>query len=377
MSSDRSVHMQQQKLKQESQQSKSSSDVDTDATLANEHHSFPSTESDTTYNRQYYQNLIQVVDIELKSILSSSGSVLQEAREIVSKANLSIDSDLHNINIITTTTTTQEQPSSSSLSPKGNSGTLHNSSSTIPISTTTGGHSNTDHIILRTGFDDRTDRINEYKRQYIIRERTLTQLEQKLYDQKWDKPNRVIGERRRRIVREIDSPDAPPEPPPSGYVIFLGQMTTKLRYDRYIKNKKNNSNKNNNHMKHDQTKMVQEISKMWKVTLTDQDREYYHVFVMNLKKEYHKQLIEYRATGYYTPSSKYVRNNNGIGLWTHIQKQDKNALELEIDTYETVQFPSTHLNEDEQQQRIQSSREKRKAKIKLQRKEHLQNKNNK
>ena len=48
---------------------------------------------------------------------------------------------------------------------------------------------------------------------------------------RWDKP-RIPGERRRRIIREKDLPEAPPEPPPSGYVVFVGQMTTKIRHDR-------------------------------------------------------------------------------------------------------------------------------------------------
>lgn len=48
---------------------------------------------------------------------------------------------------------------------------------------------------------------------------------------RWDRP-RLIGSRRRRIMREKDLPDAPPDPPPSGYVVFVSQMTTKIRHDR-------------------------------------------------------------------------------------------------------------------------------------------------
>ena len=50
-------------------------------------------------------------------------------------------------------------------------------------------------------------------------------------DYRWDKP-RKFGERRRRIVREKDLPNAPPVPPASGYVLFVAQMTTKIRHDR-------------------------------------------------------------------------------------------------------------------------------------------------
>jgi hypothetical protein len=93
---------------------------------------------------------------------------------------------------------------------------------------TTGGHSNTDHVVVRTG-NERKDRIAELKRNLLRRSRAM-QPENKGED-RWDKP-RIPGERRRRIVREKDSPEAPPEPPPSGYVVFVGQMTTKIRHDR-------------------------------------------------------------------------------------------------------------------------------------------------
>ena len=239
-----------------------------------------------------------------------------------------------------------------------------NSNCNIPISTPTGGYSNTDHIITRTGLDDRTDRINEYRRQYMIRQRTVTNSETKLYTQKWDK-HRVMGERRRRIIRDIDLPNAPTEPPPSGYIIFLGQMTTKLRYDTYKRNE-------TKRIRHDQTKMVQEISSMWKSSLDDTDREYYHHFYIALKLEYQQQLMEYRATGYYTPSTKYIRNHINVGLWTHLVTSEKNALELEIATYETIQFPSTHLDDAAQLRRIQISQEKRKLKLQQQRDELLQ-----
>ena len=347
------------------------------------------------YDRKYYQSLLKRVNFELKSIqyhqpssssLSSSSydpsnhssknnnNILQEAHEIASKVGLSIESDLRNINIVTTTTAATTNAISSTITPKeplttigaslSSSSAAASSTHNIPISTTTGGYSNTDHIITQSGLDDRTDRINEYRRQYMIRQRTVTNSETKLYTQKWDK-HRVMGERRRRIVRDIDLPNAPIEPPPSGYIIFLGQMTTKLRHDSFKRNQ-------TNRIKHDQTKMVQEISNMWKSSLNDNDREYYHNFYVQLKKEYLQQLMEYRSTGYYTPSTKYIRNHVNVGLWTHIETHEKNALELEIATYDTIQFPSTHLDEEERLRRIRISKEKRKLKIQQQRDELIQ-----
>ncbi len=93
---------------------------------------------------------------------------------------------------------------------------------------TTGGHFNTDHTIVRTG-DERIDRVAELRRNLWRRHR-LTQPEER-QEGRWDRP-RLPGERRRRVVRERDLPDAPPEPPLSGYIAFLGQMTVKLRHDR-------------------------------------------------------------------------------------------------------------------------------------------------
>lgn len=102
------------------------------------------------------------------------------------------------------------------------------SSRNLAVLRTTGGHSNTDHLVTLTG-DARKDRIAELKRAMQRRARAM-QPENKGED-RWDKP-RIPGERRRRILREKDKPEAPPEPPPSGYVVFVGQMTTKVRHER-------------------------------------------------------------------------------------------------------------------------------------------------
>jgi hypothetical protein len=93
---------------------------------------------------------------------------------------------------------------------------------------TTGGHSNTDHTVTRTG-DERTDRIADLRRNCWRRHRLM--VPETRQEGRWDKP-RQPGERRRRIVREVDLPDAPPEPPRTGFTAFLCQMTVKLRHDR-------------------------------------------------------------------------------------------------------------------------------------------------
>jgi hypothetical protein len=304
---------------------------------------------------KYYASLLSQVETELKAAQSN----LEQAREIVTKAGLSCDSGL----LWTTTTSTSAKPTNITLLPSSTASSLSTGTVTgasiaataaASISgTSTGGHSNTDHLIIRTGIDETTDRVLEYRRLYQIRRRYIVQPEQR-GDDKWDKPHRVPGERRRRIVREKDLPCAPPEPPPSGYVVFLGQMTTKIRHDRINE-------------RHDQTRIVQEISKMWKHGLTDADREYYNKFCLDVRQEYKKQHMEFRATGYYTPSTTFERNTDGAGLWVRKKIHEKNRLELEIATYDTVKFPLRPPSfNDEHKRRELESRRKRKEKLKHQ-----------
>eukprot|EP00980_Cylindrotheca_fusiformis_P022959 scaffold9951_cov146-Cylindrotheca_fusiformis.AAC.3 len=139
--------------------------------------------------------------IESELAIQDASKHLETARELCAKAGLSVDVLLR---------------SSDQVAP------------TVPVDGTTGGHSNTDHVVVRTG-SQRTDRIAELKRNLLRRQRAM-QPEHRGED-RWDKP-RIPGERRRRIVREKDLPEAPPEPPHTGFVVFVGQMTVKIRHDR-------------------------------------------------------------------------------------------------------------------------------------------------
>ena len=212
---------------------------------------------------------------------------------------------------------------------------------------TTAGHSNTDHIVVWTN-DYETDRIAELKRNMLNRIRSR-QPECRGED-RWDKP-RVAGERRRRIARDKDSPEAPPEPPITGYVIFVGQMTTKIRHDRP-------------HTPHNQTAVVQEISKLWRIGLSDQDREFYTKFSDEARKEYDMMHLEYRATGTFRPSRKFVKLE-GVGPWIHMVPEDQNDLERELVGYTTVCFPPRPPELDEAyEQRMLESKRRRKLKQK-------------
>lgn len=268
------------------------------------------------FSTQQYAILLAQAEAEVKS----TNVELEEARELAKKAGLSTDSDLP------------------ALVKKHRDGTA--------ASALTGGHSNTDHIVILTG-DYTTDRIAELRRNLLTRCRA----EQPEFrgEDRWDK-RRTPGERRRRIAREKDLPTAPPEPPPSGYIIFLGQMTTKIRHDR-------------RHERHSQARVVKEISRLWRLALSDEDREYYNTFCEEIRSEYKKQHLEFRATGHYTPSETFERRD-GASLWVRKNAQKKNALELEIAKYETVLFPMRPIEFDEEHRiRDLESKERRKEKL--------------
>jgi hypothetical protein len=146
--------------------------------------------------------------------------------------------------------------------------------------------------------------------------------------QKWDKP-REAGGRRRRVARE--HPDAPFEPPPSGYIIFLGQMTTKIRHDRP-------------NSRHNQAEIMPEISKMWRKSMSEVEQKYYNDLADKIRDEFKKQHMEFRATGNFTPSDNFLRKGH---FWTHKRLNERNALEHELDSYETVYFPPRPPEYDE------------------------------
>lgn len=280
------------------------------------------TDVNTDFILASYESLLAQIDDEL----SRNTSDLQEARGVASSSALPVTSTL--------------------------AAELRQIKDGTAASALTGGHSNTDHEIQLTG-DYVTDRIAQLRRNVITRCRS--QLPEFRGEDRWDKP-RAPGERRRRIVREKDLPGAPPEPPPSGYVCFLGQMTTKMRHD-------------NRDERHDQTRIVQDISKMWRTGLSYADQGFYHTMVEEIRREYKHQNLEYRATGYFTPSERFSRKD-GAGLWMHKREEEMNALEREIAGYETVVFPLRPAKYDsEYHEREKASREKRKLKLRREREE--------
>ena len=127
--------------------------------------------------------------------LQESLQELEKARELASKAGLSVESSILN-------------PVEINTSDGGNPATNTNG---------TGGHSNTDHIVATSG-DACIDRIAELKRNLLRRHRAMQPEDRG--DDRWDKP-KLPGERRRRIIREQDKDEYPPEPPISGWYVIM------------------------------------------------------------------------------------------------------------------------------------------------------------
>jgi hypothetical protein len=115
---------------------------------------------------------------EGESILQETLKELQSARDLASKAGLSVDSYIIG-------------------KPLDIDSTVYLPYATNVVHTqSTGGYSNTDHEIVRTG-DKRVDRIAELKRSLLRRHRAMQP--ENRGEERWDKP-KIPGERRRRIV---------------------------------------------------------------------------------------------------------------------------------------------------------------------------------
>ncbi|KAL7529627.1 hypothetical protein ACHAWF_003058 [Thalassiosira exigua] len=228
------------------------------------------------------------------------------------------------------------------------------------VLSTSGGHSNTDHVI-RTNPDGTVDKFSEYKRR-MRRKAILTSGEERGSD-RWDLP-RIPGGRRRRLRRDADAPSAPPEVPGTGYIMYVSQMTTKLRHD-------------NPNRRHDQIAAVRRISSMWKV-LPEAEREHYVRLARDARREYDDRLVEYRATGSWSPFTcidrlgrnkdgttfSNERNVGGNGPWVRMPPGERNALERELATYDRVLFPMRPpAAEEEHQKKKKESLERRKRKI--------------
>ena len=268
----------------------------------------------------------QAVLRKAESALEDAAKVIADARTIAEPAGLSVESSI------------------------AEKALVENNAATTTTHNQLLGYSNTDHIVLQTG-DYMTDCIDEYKRRMQCRLRS--QMPESRSDGRWDKPKK-LGERRRRINRESDLPEAPPVPPPAGYSIFLSQMTAKFRHDR------------GSSEPHNQARALTEISALWSSELTEEERDYYQSFYEEAKAEYQVQCLEFRATGHFTRSENFEKIPGSNNVWVRKAWAEKNDLERELAGYETLSFLPRPPEEDEAyQKRLELSRERRKLKLRL------------
>ena len=228
------------------------------------------------------------------------------------------------------------------------------------VLSTTAGYSNTDHIVHQNP-DGTTNKLSEYKRRMNQRI-SRAKIEEKGSD-RWDLP-RIPGGRRRRIKRDVDAPTAPPEPPGAGYIIYVSQMTTKLRHE--------NPNRH-----HNQISAVRRIAKMWAQS-SDEEKEHYNRLSADATAEYKTRVREFRATGAWQEFTTITRlkNKNGVdvipdrrntnqGPWVRIPYERKNELEKELEEYDQVIFPPRPSEmEEEHKRKVDEAKERRKKKIK-------------
>lgn len=301
----------------------------------------------------------------LASTVSGAESLLSKADDILS----SVESDLEDAQKFssrfgeTCTAVPIKSGNISRISPALTSTALSLTSAAgqsdatpIAANETTGGYSNIDHIVVRTGCY-RRDRIAEIKRQYKRRAKAM--VPESRGEDRWDRTERIPGSRRRRILRDKDRPSAPPEPPPTGYIVFVGQMTTKIRHDRPD-------------VRHNQIRVIGEISKIWSQSMSEAEREHYETFAKEAQEEYGRLYGEYRATGSYrgeesgflrlgsdTAEGDTARDGGNVGTisrregstsnrgpWVRADSSRRNALEREISNYDSVIFPPRPANLD-------------------------------
>jgi hypothetical protein len=109
-------------------------------------------------------------------------------------------------------------------------------------------------------------------------------------------------------------------------------MTTKIRHDRP-------------NARHNQAEIMPEISKMWRKALSQEEQKFYNDVAESIRLEFKKQHMEFRATGGFTPSDNHERKGN---FWTHKKQNERNALEHELDSYESVVFRPRPIEYDEE-----------------------------
>ena len=97
--------------------------------------------------------------------------------------------------------------------------------------------------------------------------------------------------------------------------------------------------------------------------MSQEEQKFYNDVADIIRMEFKKQHMEFRATGSFTPSDNFERKGH---FWTHKKQNERNALEHELDSYETVVFPPRPPEYDEEYfKRERESKRRRKFKEKV------------
>ena len=130
----------------------------------------------------------------------------------------------------------------------------------------------------------------------------------------------------------------------------------------------------NPHRHHDQISAVHCISNMWNKLLPD-DKKHYTTMAHEARAKYDIRLMEYCATGTWSPYTTFERltsNRNGVTYggprewstgnnrpWVRVPYEKKNELEKEIALYKQVIFPPRPAGLEGGHEKMVAKRERR------------------
>jgi len=100
----------------------------------------------------------------------------------------------------------------------------------------------------------------------------------------------LSGATKKRKQLEYEKPNAPPPPPQSGFNIWQMHYSLKLKYEN-------------------STKKSFDLGKVWRLEVSEADKDYYSDMAKEIKKECTAQFQEFCATGAYAKSEQFCQNS--------------------------------------------------------------------
>jgi len=140
----------------------------------------------------------------------------------------------------------------------------------------------------------------------------LEQRRQRRKNRELPHTGRTIGRRQRRRtnLRRYMGIGPPGRPPPSGYTVFVSQMSRQLK--RLNEDLRGSGDTFWSHQPH----MVRHLSTLWNEQLGEQVKNKYKKFAGEAKKDYKRMMREYEATGSYVRSNIYGKVD---GIWMGLE----------------------------------------------------------